>query len=280
MDVKIAGYPAKALSLDNLHFDRAAYQRGEEDTQVSRIMREWDERLLDPVRAARRMDGTLWVYEGQQRCIAAERLGYTHVQGVVLNIDTVADEAWLFDHANGGKRKVNGQYRHRAQVLYGDPVAVRMEAVLQEFGFTAMPTGSRDKMVRCVTTLRSAWGSVDHPDKESLDYGAEALRWTLAVGKPLLAKGNRPSEVFQRASVAGLTWLARHEQEVGPRPDPECLGTVLAVLTPEGLMGRVYSKNGGNNFREWGLNLAQWVNQRTLLFTGVSSSDEAKKIAA
>jgi ParB-like chromosome segregation protein Spo0J len=111
------------------------YQRELDERHVAKIVRDFDERLLDPLEVSARPDGTYAVFDGQHRYRALQRLGVTRVLCRIHERLTVAEEADLFGRRQRQRKPVHPVDQFRALCEAGDPEAIAIYATLSAHGY-------------------------------------------------------------------------------------------------------------------------------------------------
>lgn len=98
---KSIGANTMEVPLADLNVD-SNYARELDEAWVETIVSGWDPDLFRNPLVSRRSDGSLWVVDGQHRVEAAKRLGFDWVHAIVIPIDDVEKEAYLFVVHNSG----------------------------------------------------------------------------------------------------------------------------------------------------------------------------------
>lgn len=256
-DKRIAGYPSTEVSLQSIQID-ASYQRGREERHVARIAKTFDQDQFRPPLCVRRTDDSLFCIDGQQRVLGARDAGYTHVWATVIPSEGVEREAWLFVLANEGTQKVDAQFKHKARLVWGEPVALKIEKVLNSYGLTGTPNGSHE--VRAITALRNCWTNPDNPKPGDLVAGGACLEWVVGALAGQYGDGARRSrDVYQADPINALAWLYRNAPDNPPLHE---VVTKLAEVGPgylhEVITGHKWS-TGGSLSQAYGLNLGRWL---------------------
>jgi hypothetical protein len=122
--------------LDKLVCD-SRYQRGIEEKRVTRIIDNFDAKLLGTLELSKRKNGTFAVIDGQHRFEALKALGRKTCPALVHSDLSVQQEADLFARQNMGRKQLTPVQRFRAQVFSGDPQAVELQNAMTKYGFSA-----------------------------------------------------------------------------------------------------------------------------------------------
>lgn len=134
-----------------------SYQREEvSKDKVLEIARHWDWKLFGTLSVIRRIDGTLWVYDGGHRCRASFfRDDITSLPCMIFTAEDEKTEAKAFVGANTMKSAVSAYHKHRASVKTGEPIAVAAQSILEKHGYHASQSVKRKYEFAAVSTLHS-----------------------------------------------------------------------------------------------------------------------------
>lgn len=165
------------------------YQHPIDERRIARIVKGWDERLVNPPKVSLREDGTYFVFDGQHTIVA-----WTAVHpGVPISCRiyeglTREDEKDLFVKQNGFSKMPTNIEKIRAEYNLGDPKTVDMVNSAKLLGFTVAfdtrHTGAniinaadtlnsiykrlgRDNYINVLTVVRNTWGG----EQKSLQKG-------------------------------------------------------------------------------------------------------------
>jgi len=113
------------------------YQRPIRQAWISKLVREFDPALVGKIRVAER-DGHYYVIDGQHR-VEAMRILFAGedllIRCDVQMLDTVEEQARLFVMLSMSRAPLRNYEIFRARLASGDPDAMGMVAVLDEYGF-------------------------------------------------------------------------------------------------------------------------------------------------
>src|SRR5260370_1552541 len=158
------------------------YQRGEVTSTIKSILKEG----IDPIAFGRvalgRRGGRYKAIDGQQRTVAATRLGRTHVASTVYGELGVPKEAEEFIRINDKRTAVSPYFRFRASVTAGNPEALAIEEVLKVLGLHASKGKSGMGGIRAVDTLTTIMRAREHGGQNGL---FETL-WVIKTAYPSL----------------------------------------------------------------------------------------------
>lgn len=230
------------VGVDRLQIDDA-YQRSIESTKaqqlITRIARDWDWRLFQPLSAARRSNGDLFVIDGQHRLAAARlRADLTHLPCVIGNFDGVQDEAAAFAAMNRQRRAMTKLETYRAELAAGDAKAVQAVQLIEQAGL---------KLAKHSNTATWAPGTIDCIGGVVRGIGQNGNTVTLNA---LIAMGEAWAETRITCSGSVLFGLLELYAEPPAGFDPDRLITALAACTGRDLYDeagdyrRLYSDRG------------------------------------
>lgn len=154
---------------DELRID-PAYQRdianGASQSLVRKIAMYWNWDLCQPLVVARRTDfiDRLFVIDGQHRLEAArQRRDIEQLPCVILNFESVADEAASFVHLNQQRRPLTKLDVFKAAVASGDTEANAIVAAMTDAGLSIAPHQNyiswKPGMVANIGGMENAWRS-------------------------------------------------------------------------------------------------------------------------
>lgn len=138
------------VALDRLNVD-PAYQRATDGAHSRRIIvgmvKAWEWPLCQPLVVSRRLDGTLWVLDGQHRLSGArERGDIAHLPCVILPTLAIENEAKAFVHLNTRRQKLSQTDIFNGMLAAGDENSKQTAALIERSGW---------KIVRSTNT--TAW---------------------------------------------------------------------------------------------------------------------------
>ncbi len=131
------------------------YQRPVNQKEVDRLIREWDERLLDPIIVSFR-DGKFYVVDGQHRISAMRKMN--HGNGVMVNCKvysglTYEQEAALCYKLDKAKKRLSLSQSTNALAESGtDPETTEIRNLVENSGFVWALGKSKGKTGEIVTT--------------------------------------------------------------------------------------------------------------------------------
>lgn len=166
------------------------YQRDQcSEAKVKTIARDWDWLLCGAISVIRRHDGTLWVFDGGHRTRASfYRDDISVLPCLIHYADNVNDEAKAFVARNTMLTGVAAFDRFRASVVAGEPIAIKVGELLQEFNLTAVKGGFTTKgYISCIGAISEIVSSNFEDAKKVLEFCIEIAGEHNVVGRVLLA---------------------------------------------------------------------------------------------
>jgi hypothetical protein len=133
------------------------YQRKEiNETRVLDIRRNWSWAACGTLSVARRPDGTYWVYDGQHRLLAAQKLdSVQELPCLVFDFAEVRQEARSFVDTNTVRGPMKSVAQFRARIKAEDANALRMKATVEELGYKLGGASKQD--LRFIGSLEAAY---------------------------------------------------------------------------------------------------------------------------
>lgn len=143
------------VELAVLNVDRWTYQRdGHQEGKILRMAREWSYVACGSLTVARRKDATLWVVDGQNRMMAAQRRGITHLPANIYDVDGIAAEADAFYRVNCNRKPLPAYNKWKAKLAQGDLTAIALRDLAQAAGRSISPTNaSNGETIACITAI-------------------------------------------------------------------------------------------------------------------------------
>lgn len=158
--VMYASVPIELIDLDT------SYQR-ELGPHVYEIAMNWDEMRAGALCVNYR-DGRFYAWDGQNRYFGAVLNGGIPRLYCMISVGwTREQEALAFAKQNERKRRLNSTDRIRAEIIGGDPIAMSVKKVCDEFGVTCVPHGGR--------RVGALWAA-DRAKRIVASYGEDMLR--------------------------------------------------------------------------------------------------------
>lgn len=153
----ISAPQVESISVEKLTVDPSV-QRSVDKLRVGRIAKDYQPAALGTITVSRREDGVCHVIDGQHRVMATIEAGHgdQEVTCLVYTGLTRAEEAAMFRRLNN-TRTVLPVDKFRVRVVEGDPVAVTLNKILNQHGWTVM-TSKAPGTFAAVTALEGVYG--------------------------------------------------------------------------------------------------------------------------
>jgi hypothetical protein len=190
------------VAITSLSID-SDYQRSTEASTSKKLIRDiakaWDWRLFQPLSVSRRIDGSLWVVDGQHRLAAAGLRGdMPHLPCVISSQDSKLGEARAFVGLNKKRRALGAVDVFKALLVTGHPESVEVMQILRDAGLTIAGHSNygywKPGEIYCVPGLASAhrrWGEAvtrnavtalsEAFDGQVLQFAGQLLRGLVVV---------------------------------------------------------------------------------------------------
>lgn len=136
-----------------LQVDHEYQRKCVNQARVREIARMWMWAACGVILVSRRPDGSLWVYDGQHRVLAALlREDISALPCLVFDMDALSDEASAFVAANTVRGPMRATEKFRGLLVAEDDIALEVQRIAQSCGYTIGGDG-HVKTLRCVGTL-------------------------------------------------------------------------------------------------------------------------------
>lgn len=135
------------LSIDH------AYQRDKvSQRKVKEIASNWSWRGCGCILVSCRSDGSLWVFDGQHRVLAArKRSDIDALPCLVFNSDSIKSEASGFLSANAERKPISAFDKFRAMVITDDDTCRKVREIFDSLGVCITSNPSKAKELKCVS---------------------------------------------------------------------------------------------------------------------------------
>lgn len=196
-DVKDSPGEFRRIDKKHIRVD-AMYQRDANGAKVLELRRNWSWVACGTISVAQR-DGFYWAMDGQHRVLAAQgRSDIRTMPCMVFDINEVAEEAQGFLNANGNRKPVGAIDKHRARIIAGDPLALKIQETLDSLGLNL------SKSARSV----GDFGAISLAYRQADDF--ESFRKVLALAAEICREGEVP---VAEKLVDGLLYIDRNTEE-------------------------------------------------------------------
>lgn len=167
-----------------------AYGRALDESNLRRILREWDERALGVALLSLRNDGRYAVIDGQHRIEAAKKMGVLTIPARVYIDLTPEEEAKLY-RLFGIHKAQTPLDRFRASIQERVPAALRIRAIILGMGLEISAGSVGDGKVTAMASVTRLYGQ----------YGPEMLELVL---RTLYASFGRDYRAYSGTMITGL----------------------------------------------------------------------------
>lgn len=183
----------KMISKHDLTIPTDHYQRGGSEQKVQRIAAKFSWAAFQVISVSNDGNGRYHVIEGGHRTRAAmKRNDIDMLPCMVFEMDTIEDEAKAFLEVNVNRAPMSAVDRHKAYIISGDVVAVKVENLVKRAG-RKIEAHQGPHSLSCVNQLRDCI-----TDDEDAMYRVWPVICELCEGQKIT-----------RDIVIGLFWLER-----------------------------------------------------------------------
>jgi hypothetical protein len=126
----------KILHVEDLHIDES-YQRSDvlNKSVVNRIAANFSLVRCNTIVVGQRIDGSLWVVDGQHRLLGARKAGVEMIPCAIFKSNGPEHEATVFYDLNKTRTGMNAYSVYKAMLIQREPKTVAIQILLQKYGF-------------------------------------------------------------------------------------------------------------------------------------------------
>lgn len=193
------------VKIADLHIDQT-YQRDLSRDLVERIKNDWDPAAAGAIVVSRRVNGDLYIVNGQHRTAGAAERGMTEILAqIVEGLDSKAEaELRLLGNT---RRTDTAQERFRAQVAAGHVESIAIQEIARQFGTKINPTPDTKTGINTVAAVEDLYRQ-----------DGKGLMLTAVLEVVRDAFGAIGGRVASASTLKGLGWfLNRHRDEIDNR---------------------------------------------------------------
>lgn len=150
-----AGLKFESVRLDDINVD-PSYQRPLRAAKIDEMLATFDPKEITAIVVNRRIDGSLWVLDGQHRVELLRRLGKSVVIADVREGYDHEMEARAFYRLNRGQTKVSAFDEFRSRVAGNEPSATRIVDIIERHGYH-IGRQSEERAIQAVSALEAAF---------------------------------------------------------------------------------------------------------------------------
>lgn len=220
------------LALGSVRID--SYQRDLRQTWVTKIVKEYNADLMQPIDVSLRADGSFFIIDGQHRVAAMVQLGHNVIGAMVHRGLSPSDEAVLFWLFQRERHALSAWDSFRARLVGKEPTAVGVLATVEAHGLTLGQGRGYD--VAAVVTLENIF-RVGGRKLLSSVLGLIRETWPMSPRR------------FEASIMGGLAIvLARYER--ADQFERQRLVNVLSVIPPSALIASARERGGYTDSRD------------------------------
>ena len=217
------------LAIKNLKTDMS-YQSPVKETQVKKIVKEFDPKKLHTIVVSRRNNGMFYVIDGQHRVEALKRVGILWVEAVIYDHLTIEDEAEMYLGINDRPTK-SPNSKGKSALRFNDPEAVEIDKAVTNVGLQI----DYDKQNNAVGYI-NAYQALKTVNKK---HGSIHLEIVLTVIRKAFGSESRN---FQGFIIQGFSkFIETYKNEINLTE----LVSRLEVLQLDGLLTEVNKNKAG-----------------------------------
>lgn len=130
------------LQIEDIDTD-TIYQRDHSEARMARkhvlkMTKEWDDRLMDPIRVCLAPDGSEYKYNtinGGFRIECHKEMGRVSIKAIVVQSSGLKDEAKMFTEGDRGVKKIAAYDKYNAGVVAGDALYTDIKNIVESTGY-------------------------------------------------------------------------------------------------------------------------------------------------
>lgn len=198
---------------ETLNIDQEYQRNNVSRVQVQRIATSWNWMSCLVLGVARRPDGTLWVFEGQHRLLAArKRIDIKKLPCIIFDVDDKQKEAESFGEINSGRKSIIWVDKIKALEVSGDQIAIKTLDLLRENGCKAS-TSRVSGRVACISTVYT--GIKENETAMSTAFSTLAGAFPDNLHSDLLKGLYYIEKAFQKEGVQSVKTMAPRLKHIG-----------------------------------------------------------------
>lgn len=169
------------------------YQRNSSisDRAIGKLVRLWDDNLMDPVKAIPHKEESLfYIVDGWHRVCAMKQKGEEYIIAEILTNfpenanELLVMEAQLFATQNNAVDRLTPAQTHKAKCILGIPENLIIDRVCKKYGVNIGTARNRNKKINTVTAYNKLERLVKASNEETIDnifYILCASKWNLGT---------------------------------------------------------------------------------------------------
>lgn len=213
--------------------------------KIREIQANWSWAGCGCILVARRIDGSLWVFDGQHRVLAARnRSDISVLPCLVFDVDDKTQEAAGFLVSNSERKPVTAIAKFKAMVMTADPASVDVSRVFDDLSIEYSDRAFGARQIKCIAScLRMAATDL------------VAFRASLSAAADVCGDSAVHSDILD-----GLFWIERHHRIVA---NPRFLRRLNSITKDELLqsIGRFAAAEGKRGDKVSAMGILKCVNK-------------------
>ena len=137
-----------------------AYQRDLDQKRVEKLKKAFENGACKAVSLSRRVNGSLYVYDGQHTLELYRLMGIDCVPAVIVSGDQKKEARWFVLMNGAGTTKATARQSHRAAVVADDAIASTVQGLLDKYRITIAAGGGRIRATSAIGSMR-IWAKAD-----------------------------------------------------------------------------------------------------------------------
>lgn len=141
------------IQVDHINVD-SEYQRALDEVRVIRIAKVFKGGAMKAVSLSKRLDGSLWAYDGMHTIEVAKRCGIKFVPAVIVPGDQKKEAEWFLAINGGHSKRVSQRDVQKAGIIAGDPLSKAAQEILDRYGLRISKGGLRAGQTNAIGAIK------------------------------------------------------------------------------------------------------------------------------
>ncbi len=139
-----------------------SYQRPLEEKRIQKVIKAFERGASKAISVSRRIDGSLYVYDGNHTLNIYKLMGIELVPAVIVDGDQKKEAQWFTLMNGAGTTKATARQSHKAAVVGCDETAKEVQRLLDKHGVSLASGGVHIGATNAIGTIRG-WAKADAP---------------------------------------------------------------------------------------------------------------------
>jgi hypothetical protein len=151
----------ESVAVNELKID-SSYQKPLSEIHVRKIVKNYDPAGVGQIHVSKRIDGSLWVFDGQHRVAAFREMGLVFIDAIVYEGLTLEEESKAYLYYNTIKTQ-NQLDKFKAELLVGVPETVKINDVVRSQGLAIDYNRYGNDPIKAVAAIKKIYKKGGEP---------------------------------------------------------------------------------------------------------------------